>query len=69
MAQAIVVALPPNLDLDLSCTVVFEAIDATTGNPVTGVLVDNALIRGQVAGTSAANLSSGSFQLIPGPGG
>lgn len=71
MAQAQTAALPIGLDLDLGCSIVFEAVDPTTGNPVTGVTISSALIRVEMAlagGGGTSELGSGAFVLIPGPG-
>jgi len=66
MAQATEAALPPNVDLDLNCQLVFEAVDPTTGDPVSGVTISNALFRVET-GDIGADLSSGPFMLVPGP--
>lgn len=71
MAQAQIAALPPNVDLDLGCSIVFEAVDPTTGSPVSGVTISSALIRVEMALANSGDsnsLSSGAFVLIPGPG-
>ena len=70
MAQALIAAMPPNLDLDLGCQIVFEAIDPTSGDPVTGVLIGDALIRIEAnfdTGGDLSPLASGPFMLVPGP--
>lgn len=68
-AQAIIAALPPGIDLDLNCKIIFEAVDPTTGAPVSNVQVDNAVLRVQVAGIQGNSNLAGAFQLVPGPGG
>lgn len=61
--------MPPNVDLDLNCQIVFEAVDPTTGAPVSDVLIDNALIRVEtnLGAGAGGSLSSGAFVLVPGP--
>jgi hypothetical protein len=68
MAQKISAALPPNMDLDASYVIEFAALDPTTGDPVTGVVVSNAymLVTQLTPGTADA-LESGPFMLVPGP--
>ncbi len=67
MAQAFIAALPPDLDLDVGCSIVFEAIDPTDGSPVSDVLIGNALIRVDATITDNERLASGPFLLVPGP--
>ncbi len=59
--------MAPNIDLDSGCTVVFEAINPTTGAAVTGVTISNALLRVDYAG-AGSDSGAGPFLLVPGPG-
>lgn len=67
MAQAFDAALPPGIDLDLNCQIVFEAVDPTTGSPVSGVTIADALLRVETD-IADSQLASGPFMLVPGPG-
>jgi hypothetical protein len=59
--------MPPDLDLDVGCSIVFEAIDPTDGSAVSGVLIGNALIRVDATISDTTRLSAGPFMLVPGP--
>ncbi len=50
MAAPLKASMAPDIDLDTGCTVVFEAINPTTGAAVTGVTISNALLRVDYAG-------------------
>lgn len=63
MAQAQIAALPPNIDLDLNCQIVFEAIDPTTGSPVSNVTISDALLRVD-SNASPAQLATGNPILL-----
>lgn len=68
MAAPMSAQLPPNVDLDLACQIVFEAVDPVTGSAVSSVTVTDALIRVETSITDAGNsLSSGNFVFIAGP--
>jgi len=74
MAQAFIAAMPPDLDLDVGCQIVFEAVDPATGDPVPDVTIGAALIRVDTNitggdGGGGGILSSGPFMLVPGPDG
>jgi hypothetical protein len=58
----------PQADLEPGMQVVFEAIDPTTGNVVTGVTVSaiGMLVSGQ--GANVGEGTFGPFMLVPGPG-
>ena len=69
MAQPLTVAFPPNLVLTDGWKVTITAVDATTGNLVTGVRINEALIQIEVLeGPGGASLNSGPFMFVPGPG-
>jgi hypothetical protein len=69
MAVPVAVPMPPELDLPDGYQVVFAAVDPTTGNPVTGVVVTNVSLFGTILGTgSGGQLELGPFMLVPGPG-
>jgi hypothetical protein len=58
----------PVLPLSSDCIVSFEAIDPTSGVPVSGVTVSLATIYAvDVEGDGASLGDSGPFMLIPGP--
>lgn len=67
MAQALIAALPPDVDLDQSCQIVFEAVNPTSGSPVANVTISDALLRVETD-IADAQLASGPFMLVPGPG-
>ena len=72
MAQALIAAMPPDLDLDVGCQIVFEAVDPTSGAPVSGVTIGAALIRVDTSLIDTGDggghkLNSGPFMLVPGP--
>lgn len=69
MAQPLTVALPPGLELWGGCTIGVAAIDATTGDPVSGVDVANVTIEVEITQGSATDLESGPFMLVAGPRG
>lgn len=46
MTNPLQLASLPEVTLDSGCTVTFEALDATTGATVTGVVVSNAALYG-----------------------
>ncbi len=66
-AQPLIAPMAPDIDLDTGCTVVFEAINPTTGAAVTGVTISNALLRVDYAGGGDGSSGPGPFLLIPGP--
>jgi hypothetical protein len=61
----------PALPLTWECTVVFEARDPSTGEPVSGVVIDNPVLYGlNLTAQAAAGTPStpvGPFMLVPGP--
>lgn len=63
MAQALIASMPPNVDLDLSCQIVFEAVDPTTGSPVSNVTISDALLRVE-SDASPAQLATGNPILL-----
>jgi hypothetical protein len=60
--------MPPDTELDNGCTVTFDAIDPTTGAAVAGVQFTDGVLYVDVTEGSAADLQSGPFMLVPGPG-
>lgn len=61
-----VAGLPPGLVLADGCTINFQALDPTTGDPVAGVQIEDALLTLENLGS--VELASGDFKLVPGPG-
>jgi hypothetical protein len=69
VAQPLTVAFPPNLILTDGWLVTITAVDATTGDPVTGVKITEALMQVEVLeGAGGSALDSGPFMFVPGPG-
>lgn len=59
-------ALPPDLELTGDYTIRLTAIDATTGNLVTGVVVSSASYQVNPQGTTTpADLTSGPYLYVP----
>lgn len=59
-------ALPPDLELTGDYTIRLTAIDATTGNLVTGVIVSSASYQVSPQGTTTpADLTSGPYLYVP----
>jgi hypothetical protein len=57
-----------SLPLIYDYTAVFEAIDATTGNAVSGVVITDPSVYGiDLSGNAAADPPTGPFMLVPGP--
>jgi hypothetical protein len=67
VAQPLIVALPPNLDLWSGCIVRVAALDPTTGDVVTGVDISNVTL--EVDNLAGTDLESGPFMLVTGPQG
>lgn len=65
MAQPLVIALPPNLDLWGGCIIRVTAVNPTTGAGVAGVDVGNISFEGTSEDPGA--LAYGPFQLVTGP--
>lgn len=66
--DTLIAGLPPSLQLDNGCTVVIEAVSATTGLAITGVTVSAWSIWAEgVEGTQTGGFSSGPFMFVPGP--
>lgn len=63
MAQKLKGPLPPNLDLPPSTIIQITAVDATTGDPVTDVIVSNVAILATTA--LPAELDEGITPLAP----
>ena len=68
MPQALIAAMPPDLDLPDGYTVEWSAIDAT-GADVSGVIVENVSLFGTDlgSGSGSGGESLGPFMLVPGP--
>lgn len=61
--------MPPGLDLRDGWTIRFNALDPTTGDEVTGVSVNSATVTiVSLTADTPADLQSGPFVLVPGPG-
>ena len=69
MSQPLAVALPPGLELSGSWTISVSAVDAATGNVVSGVNVSNVTIEVELTSGSEADLETGPFMLVTGPRG
>ena len=69
MAQALIAAMPPDLDLPDGYLVEWCAIDATGAN-VSGVVVNNVSIFGTnlSGGSGSGSGVVGPYMLVPGPG-
>lgn len=67
MAEPLIAGIPA-LELTPGMSVVFEAVDATTGAAVTGVTVTAVAIYGLDLRGASGNLAVGPFMLVPGPG-
>jgi len=66
MAAPLDVAMPPSMDINGAFTVRVTALDATTGNVVSGVNIGTVTITADATGEGT--LESGPFMLVPGPG-
>lgn len=68
MAQKLIVAMPPDMDLTAQYAIQWSALDPTTGDPVSDVNVSNATMLVTLVGTTTADaLAVGPFMLVPGP--
>jgi hypothetical protein len=61
VAEKIKTALPPDLDLDGSWIIEWDAVDPVSGDSVSGVVISATAL--QVAG----NINPGQPTLVPGP--
>lgn len=69
MAQKIAAQMPPDLDLEFTYSIVFAAVDPSSGATVAGVVISDAMLTvDQVSAGAADELASGPFMLVPGPG-
>lgn len=68
MAKPLTLPLPPDLYLWDGCVISVTALDATTGNTVSGVDVSNVAFEVEQIAGSANALLSGPFMMVPGPG-
>lgn len=70
MAEALIAAFPPELDLPDGYKVVWAAIDPVTGADVSGVVVSGVSIFGTAlgTGTGVGGFTAGPYMLVPGPG-
>lgn len=69
MAKPLIVPLPPNLHLWGGCVVRVTALDASTGNEVSGVQVSNITLEVDQTEGDLDALSFGPFLLVAGPEG
>lgn len=69
MSAPLVAPMPADLDLPDGYIVTWAAIDPTTGNDVSGVVVSNVSIFGTKLGTGGGNGNTtvGPYMLVPGP--
>ena len=58
----------PDIDLGPGMQIVFEAVDPTTGDPVSGVTVSAITIYPEGASAAEPAGSFGPFMFVPGPG-
>jgi hypothetical protein len=66
VAQKLTASMPTEPDLTGGWSLVWAALDPTTGAPVAGVTVSGAAITVETE-AQVADLLSGPFMLIPGP--
>lgn len=59
--------LPKDLDIGDGYTLRVTALDPTTGNPVTGVTVNNLIFTAEQISGTPGELEVGPFMLVPGP--
>ncbi|MGH2835422.1 MAG: hypothetical protein ACRDUT_00070 [Mycobacterium sp.] len=64
----LIAGLPPSLDLGAGMTIRVTALDAATGDLVSGVNIDTSVITANdLSGTGGAGASAGPYMLVPGP--
>lgn len=69
MAEPLIQAMPPNLDIGDGYVIRFAAVDPTTGAAVSGVVVSSvSILAADVAAAAAALDVAGPFMLVPGAG-
>ncbi len=70
MSQPLIAPMPADLDLPDGYVITWAAVDPTTGNDVSGVVVSNVSIFGTALGTGTGDGGGpfGPFMLVPGPG-
>lgn len=68
MAHPYDIALPPDLFFSDGYKIRVTALDPTTGNTVTGVVVNNVTFQVEILSGSGEDLSYGPFMFVPGPG-
>lgn len=66
MSQPLTIGLPLNLELWAGCVIRVTALNPSDGSTAAGVNVKNIVI--DVDNIGGTDLSSGAFQLVPGPG-
>lgn len=69
MARPLTQPLPPNLELWGGCSVIVAALDPATGGVVSGVNIFEATLEVELTSGSEADLDTGPFMLVTGPGG
>jgi hypothetical protein len=67
MSLPVKTGLPDQMQLDGDFIVRWSAVDPTTGDDVSGVVITEASVYGEVTGDSTG-ADSGPFMLVPGPG-
>jgi len=67
MAPTLEGGLPPDLPLNNGCQIVLHGLDPTTGNAVSGILLDNVAIYGINIGPSTEPDQLAPFMWVPGP--
>ena len=65
MAEPYIAPMPPSLDLGAGYTLQVNAVDPTTGDQVTGVVISDFSII--VENVTGGDLDVGPFMLVPGP--
>ncbi len=67
MGAPLKAGIPPDAELGNGCTIEFAALDPTSGNIVTGVVLTQSSLWIE-GGEGSRDTQSGPFMLVPGPG-
>lgn len=67
MAAPVNVSIPPGLELTGSYTVRFTALDASTGDDVTDVVISGATVQYTDSSAPTVTVQTAPYSLIPGP--